>query len=285
MSDGPPVVLITGASRGIGRAMALEFASSGARMALIARSTAGLDETLAAVRSKGGSGAAVAADVTDENAVQAAFDRLVAELGPVDVLVNNAGISGPFGRMWEVAPERWWQTVEVNLRGTYICSRVVLPAMAARRRGRIINVTSNAGAHRWPYFTAYAVSKAAVIKLTESLAAETREHGVSVFAIHPGIVRAGLTEADIEEGLREEDRAIAARTRSWFERQFAHGNTVSAQEAAAFVVELASGRADALSGRYIAIDDDFEALIDRADEVRRENLQALKVVRLADRAG
>lgn len=275
-------MLITGASRGIGRAMALEFASTGARTALLARSAAGLQETLAEVRSRGGAGAAFAADVTDEDAVRDACTQLVAALGPIDVLINNAGIGSPPGPMWEVEPGRWWQTVEVNLRGVYICSRVVLPNMVERRSGRILNITSNAGAHRWPYFTAYAVSKAAVIKLTESLAAETREYGISVFAVHPGLVRAGLTDAALEEDPLPRDPAIAARVRSWFERQLAEGKTVSAEETAAFVVELASGRADALSGRYIAIEDDLEALIRHADEVRRENLQALKVARLTD---
>jgi NAD(P)-dependent dehydrogenase (short-subunit alcohol dehydrogenase family) len=118
--------------------------------------------------------------------------------------------------------------------------------------------------------------------LTESLAAETREYGISVFAVHPGLVRAGLTDAALEEDPLPRDPAIAARVRSWFERQLAEGKTVSAEETAAFVVELASGRADALSGRYIAIEDDLEALIRHADEVRRENLQALKVARLTD---
>jgi NAD(P)-dependent dehydrogenase (short-subunit alcohol dehydrogenase family) len=154
--------------------------------------------------------------------------------------------------------------------------------MVERRRGRIVNVVSNAGAHRWPYFSAYAVSKAAAIKLTENLAAETRAHGVTVFAAHPGLVRAGLTDAALADGPRPAPGSRAERVRSWFERQLAEGRTVSAEEAAAFVVDLASGRADRLSGRYIAIEDDLDALIERAHEVQRDNLQALKVQRLGD---
>jgi NAD(P)-dependent dehydrogenase (short-subunit alcohol dehydrogenase family) len=186
--------------------------------------------------------------------------------------------------MWEVDPTEWWRTVDVNLRGTFICSRAVLPTMVGRRQGRIINIVSNAGAHRWPYFTAYAVSKAAVIKLTESLAAETRDHGVTVFAMHPGVVRAGLTDAVFADGPPAEG-SLGERVRSWFEREIAEGRTVSAEQAAAFVFELASGRADALSGRYIAIEDDLDALVARAQEVQRDNLQALKVERLNDTNG
>jgi NAD(P)-dependent dehydrogenase (short-subunit alcohol dehydrogenase family) len=251
-------------------------------VALLARSAAGLAETLAAVEDAGGQGAAFTADVTDEQEVGAAGREIEATLGPMDVLVNNAGVGGPTGEMWDVDPADWWRTIEVNLRGTYVCSRAVLPGMVERRRGRIVNVVSNAGAHRWPYFTAYAVSKAAVIKLTESLVAETRSYGVTVFAAHPGLVRAGLTEAALADGPEPPEGSLAAQVRSWFERELAEGRTVSVEQAAAFLAELASGRADALSGRYIAIEDDLDTLISRASEIQRENLHALKVQRLAD---
>jgi NAD(P)-dependent dehydrogenase (short-subunit alcohol dehydrogenase family) len=285
MSDAQsPVVLITGASRGIGRAMARRFGASGRRVARVARSLEGLEETLAAVRERGGVGGAFAADVTDENAMAVAHAQVVASLGPVDALINNAGVGGPMGEMWDVDSEQWWHTVVVNLRGTFICSRLVLPSMVQRGSGRIVNVVSKAGAHRWPYFTAYAVSKAAVIKLTESLAAETRQQGVTVFAVHPGLVRAGLTEASLP-GAPPPEGALAERVHAWFQAQLADGRSVSAEQAAGFVADIASGRADGLSGRYIAIEDDLDALIERAEEVRRENLHALKVQGLPPNPG
>jgi NAD(P)-dependent dehydrogenase (short-subunit alcohol dehydrogenase family) len=274
------VALITGASRGIGRAIALRFAQQGTPVALVARSADGLQETLEIVRAAGGDGATFVADVTDERAVAEAQRAIEASLGPVEVVVSNAGLGGPVGEMWDVDPGDWWRTVEVNLQGTFICARATLPAMVKRGRGRIINVVSNAGAHRWPYFTAYAASKAAVIKLTESLAAETRPYGVSVLAVHPGLVRAGLTDAALAEGPQPPEGSVEQRVQTWFEREFAEGRTVSAEEAASFVVDLASGRADVLSGRYVAIEDDVDALIERAEEVLRDNLHALKVQRL-----
>jgi NAD(P)-dependent dehydrogenase (short-subunit alcohol dehydrogenase family) len=280
----PPVVLITGASRGIGRALALRLAADGARVALLARSSEGLQETLAAVTAAGGEGAAFSADVTDDRAVATAHAEIEGRLGPVDVLVNNAGVGGPVGEMWTLSADAWWQTVEVNLQGTYLCARAVLPGMVERRRGRIINIVSNAGAHRWPYFTAYAVSKGAVIKLTESLAAETRAYGVAVIAAHPGLVRGGLTDAALGDAPPPAPGALAARVRSWFERELEAGRTVSVDEAASFVAQLSSGRADALSGRYVAVEDDLDALIQHAEEVRRDNLHALKVQRLPARA-
>jgi NAD(P)-dependent dehydrogenase (short-subunit alcohol dehydrogenase family) len=275
-----PIVLITGASRGIGRAIALRYAATGARLALLARSVEGLEETLAAVRDAGGVGIAVRADVTDNEAVAAALTEIEGALGPVDVLVNNAGVGSPTGEMWEIDAHAWWRTIEINLGGTVNCSRAVLPSMVSRRSGRVINVVSNAGAHRWPYFTDYAVSKGAVIKLTESLAAELRPYNVAVFAAHPGLVRAGLTDAALVPAPPPPPGSLEERVRGWFERELAEGRTVSPEEAADFIVALGSGRADALSGRYIAIEDDLEALIEHADEVRRENLHALAVRRL-----
>ena len=247
---------------------------------MVARSAGGLGETLAAVEEAGGTGQAFTADVTDADAIARAHDAIAASLGPVDVLVNNAGVGGPMGEMWDVDHEQWWSTVEINLRGTFVCSRAVLPAMVARRTGRIVNVVSNAGAHRWPYFTAYAVSKAAVIKLTENLAAEAREHGVSVFAVHPGLVRAGLTDSPLLDGPPPAEDSLEGRVRSWFEGEIAAGRSVSAEQAAELVFDVASGRLDALSGRYIAMEDDLDALIERAHEIRGRNLHALKVQRL-----
>ena len=276
-----PVILITGAGRGIGRATALHLAASGARLGLLARGASELQRTLAAVTGAGAQGVAVTADVTDEEAVARAHEQIEESLGPVDVLVNNAGVGGPIGPMWEVDPGQWWRTVEINLRGTYVCSRAVLPSMVERGVGRIVNVASHAGVHRWPYFTAYATGKSAVIKLTESLAAETREHGIAVLAVHPGLVDTGIGDASLGNGPPTPPSGeLAERVSSWFERQRAEGHTVPVERAAALIVDVASGRADALSGRYIAIEDDLDALIERAEEVRRDNLQALKLERL-----
>ena len=279
-SSSSPLVLITGASRGIGRALAVRLAADGARLALLARDENGLIETVTAVREAGGEGATFAGDVTDEPTVSDAVSAIEASLGPIDVLVNNAGIGAPIGATWEVATSDWWKTVEVNLQGTFLCSHAVLPAMTERRHGRIINVVSNAGAHRWPFFSAYSVSKGAVIKLTENLAAETRSHGVSVIAAHPGLVRAGLSEGALADGPAPPQGSLEARVQSWFDGELAAGRTVSAEQAAAFMADLVTGRADALSGRYVAIEDDLDALLARVAEVERDNLHALKVMRL-----
>ena len=138
--------------------------------------------------------AAATADVSDEAATAAAVAAHRRRLGPVDALINNAGISGPVGPLWETDAAQWWRTIEVNLGGAFALTRLVLPEMIAAGRNRIINITSHAAVHRWPLVSAYVASKAALVKLTETLAAETRPHGVSVFSVDPGVLPIGLSD-------------------------------------------------------------------------------------------
>ena len=127
-------------------------------------------------------------DVTDGPAVEAMVARVERDLGPVDLLVNNAGHLGAIGPLWEVDPEEWWRVWEVNVRGVMLCARAVLPSMVARRRGRIVNVSSGSVLGPLPNFSAYPVAKTAVVRLTEHLAADTQDYGIGVFAITPGLV-------------------------------------------------------------------------------------------------
>ena len=188
------VALVTGGGRGIGRLVATALAASGARVGLLARSSVELAATVRLIEGAGGIAVAATADVTDPRGVAVAIDELQHELGPVDILVNNAGILGPIGPLWEVDPQAWWTTVEVNLRGILLCTQRVLPSMIKRRSGRIINITSQAGVHRWPLVSGYSVSKAAVTKLSENLAHETKRYGISVFSVHPGLLPIGMSE-------------------------------------------------------------------------------------------
>jgi NAD(P)-dependent dehydrogenase (short-subunit alcohol dehydrogenase family) len=213
------------------------------------------------------------ADVTDVRSVQYAVEKMEQRFGPVDLLVNNAGTCGPIAALWEVDADDWMRTIDVNLRGTFVCTRVVLPGMIARRQGRVINMASHAGVHRWPLVSAYAVSKSAVIKFTENLAVETRPYGLAAFAVHPGTVNAGMTEA-----LLTTDHPVdssAARVANWFRQQLAEGRGISLERAGDLVLTLASGKADALSGRYVTAYDDVDDLIRRADEIRRNDLRTL----------
>ena len=190
-----PVAVVTGGGRGLGRVVAEALAAAGMGVGLVARSPDELAAVGEAISGSGGVVTSVTADVRDERAGARAVEQVVYELGPIDLLINNAGIGGPIGPAWEVDLARWWETIDVNLGGTLVWTRLVLPQMVARRRGRIVNVTSHAGVFRWPTVSAYSVSKAAVVKLTENLAFESRQYGVTVFGVHPGLLPVGLSES------------------------------------------------------------------------------------------
>lgn len=183
------VVVVTGASRGIGRAIAWAAARAGADLALLARGAEGLEETARGVREAGTRALAAPCDVADEASVKAAARAVHGTYPRVDVLVNNAGVfvSKPF---LETSVEDWDRTLDVNLRGVFLCSRAFLPGMVARRSGKVINVSSIHGRLGDERVTAQCASKFGVVGLTEALAREMREHGISVNAICPGTVDA-----------------------------------------------------------------------------------------------
>jgi NAD(P)-dependent dehydrogenase (short-subunit alcohol dehydrogenase family) len=253
------VSVITGGGRGIGRVLARSLADAGAAVGLIARSGDELAETVRLVTACGGTAAAARADVTDQQAAADALDAISGQLGPVDLLVNNAGVCGPVGDAWDVDAGQWWRAIEVNLGGVFRCSRHVLPAMTARGAGRIVNITSEAGAFRWPQVSAYSVSKAAVIKFTENLAAEAGRYGVRAFSVHPGITPIGLSERALA-GVAPPGSA-EARVHAWVRRELREGRGAEPALVAGLLVRLAAGHADQLSGCHLSVHDDLDAIL------------------------
>lgn len=269
------VVLISGGGRGLGRLLARTLGAAGASVALIARSGGELGETVAEIKQAGGTAVAVTADVTDQTATVAAVAELRERLGPVDVLINNAGIGGPAGPMWEADPADWWRTFEVNLGGAFALTRIVLPNMIAAGGGRILNITSNAGVYRWPLVSAYATSKAALVKLTENLAAETRRHGVSVLSVDPGLLPIGLTEPALNSA--PDPGTPEARIAAWTRDRIASGHGADPGQAAHLILQLAAGRGDRLSGRYLTVNDDLDALLAQIERIQHHDLHTLRL--------
>lgn len=207
-------------------------------------------------------------DVPDARAVDAAVSRVEQRLGPIDLLVNNAGVVGPVGLMtWEHAPAEWWRVFEVNVLGTFLCCRAVLPSMMARHAGRIVNLASNAAfapieGPGVPTTSEYLASKAALVRFGEALAIEARPFGVGVFTVSPGRVKTAMTaEAFAAEW---EDAAL------W-----------SPPNLVAELIEfIASGALDALSGRYIhATNDDWRNMGERASELVASDYHAIRLRR------
>jgi 3-oxoacyl-[acyl-carrier protein] reductase len=203
------VALVTGASRGIGAAIAIAFGREGAMVAVnYNRSEARAAEVVAAIEAAGGKARALHADVTDAAAVRTLVEQTVAAFGPIDVLVNNAGIlnAAPLDQMSEAV---WDAMIASNLRSVFLCTRTVLPSMLARGRGKIINVTSQLGQKGMPNHTHYAAAKAGVIGFTRALAREVGPRGVHVNAIAPGPIETELI-GPISDEFRREKTAIFA---------------------------------------------------------------------------
>jgi len=267
---GGQVAIVTGGGRGIGRVMALALAQAGTAIAVVARSEDQLTETVALIEGAGGRAIALSADVTDQQAVEHMVAETERQLGPVDLLVNNAGGGGQVGPLWEVEPAEWWRCVEVNLRGPFLCTRAVVPGMIARQRGRVIITSSMAGTAPWPYMSAYAIGKAAVTRLGENLAVETEAHGVSVFALHPGSVRTAAWEIFLSDAAKKYLPDL-------YSYVLQGGGSVTLERAAELVLFLASGQADALSGCFISVDDDVAEMVRRAKEIHQDGLHTLRL--------
>jgi 2-deoxy-D-gluconate 3-dehydrogenase len=201
MSGG--VALVTGASRGIGAAVALEMARAGMRVAVTARDTKRLGDVASELERAGARCLPVSLDVTDVAAIQPAVDRIEAELGPIDLLVNNAGVNIPRSAV-DVTEEQWDSILDTNLKGVFFCAQAVGRRMIVRRRGVIVNVASAAGLIPAEERSAYCSSKAGVVMLTKELALEWARFGVRVNAVAPTFVETELAAQTLDQpGMRE----------------------------------------------------------------------------------
>ena len=204
--------LITGAGKGIGKAVAIALAKEGVNVILMARTQSDLDEVAKEVNALGVKSLTVIADVADITSVNTAVERALGEFKTIDILVNNAGVAA-FGKFLELEPVAWENIIKVNLMGTYYVTRAVLPNMIERQTGDIINISSTAGLAGNALTSAYSASKFAVLGLTDSLIQEVRKHNIRVTALTPSTVATNmakelnLTDGNPDKVMQAEDMA------------------------------------------------------------------------------
>ena len=270
------VAVITGAGRGIGRAIALAYAREGAKLALAARSESELQETASAASELGAEAIAVPTDVTSQEDTERLARSVVQRFGRIDVLVNNAGISGPIGPLQDNAVADWMNTVTVNLTGTFLVCRAVIPVMLEQSGGKIINLSGAGAANAWSNMSAYCSSKAAAVRLTEVLAQELDGQGITVNALGPGSVHTSMWDKMTEQaGQAGADfiHQLGLRVTS--------GGGASIDECAELAVWLASDESGTLTGRLIsAATDDFRSLPPRIAEIMASDAYTLRRVGL-----
>ena len=238
------VALVTGASQGIGRAIALALAQEGAQVALMARNRQGLEETLELI---GGSGTIMPCDVTDPPAVRQAVEDVVSALGGLDVVVNNAGQRQNFKTLDKLSIEEWRKVVEANLSSVFYVTNAAAPHLIEQRSGAVVNVSSIAGPFAFPTIGSYSAAKAGVIGLTKTMAAEWAEFGVRVNSVAPG-----WTESPMNVELRTDPGN--AELLATITSKIPLGRFASGSEIAQAVVFLAGATGSYITGETLMVD-------------------------------
>ncbi len=237
------VALVTGASRGLGRALALALGAAGATVACAARAVEQVEDTAARIRDAGGQARAFPLDVTRGEEILATVAAVEHDLGSLDILVNNAGINFE-KRSVELTDEDWDSIIQTNLTALFRCCRAVGPSMIARGRGKIVNVGSMWGRMGVPRYTAYCVSKAGVDALTRCLAIEWARHNIQVNCLAPGYIRTDFSREHLKD----------ARIRDLILSKIPARRMAEPEEMGPMAVYLASSASDFMTGQTVYID-------------------------------
>lgn len=246
-------VLITGAGRGIGKRLAMGFAQAGARVGLLARSQAELDLAKLEIEQARGNALRIRADVRDLEQMLAAVDRMRVVFGGLDVLISSAAVQGPVGPFLSTKPKAWNETIDINLIGAVNSCRAALPPMIEKRSGKVILIAGGGSGHSRPNFSAYAASKAAVVRFAECLALEVSDHNVQVNSISPGSTYTHMTDEVLHAG---EERAGPREIEDAEQVRITGG--VAPEKQIQLALFLASERSNHISGKLIHVNDDWK---------------------------
>lgn len=274
-------IVVTGANQGLGKAIARACIAEGANLLICARNEALLAETCAEL-SRTASGAqrvlAQAADVSRPEAVKQLISLAERELPGFCGVVNNAGVLGPKDLVENADWNEWVRTIEINLLGTVLVSRAVLPLFRRQARGKIVNLSGGGATTPRPHFSAYAASKAAIVRFTETLAMETKGNGIDVNAVAPGTLNTRMLEEVVAAG--------PDKTGGEYQRALMQKKTggESIERAAALCVFLLSNESDGISGKLLsAVWDPWPSLADRRQELQETDIYTLRRIVPQDR--
>lgn len=274
------VAIITGAGRGIGRAIAECFATEGCHLCLMARTVSELEQTAAKIRTE--SGIQVITSVVDvgcEEAFQKGIRTTAEKFGRIDILVNNAGTIGPIGPLAEIDSAEWAKTIQINLSGAFYGIKGVLPIMRRQGSGRIINLSGGGALVPAPYFDSYSVSKAGIVRLTENLALELKGTGIVVSAIAPGGVNTRMFEDMMQGG---EEKLGPETWQSFLNRKKAGGDSID--DPVALALYMACEAAPWLNGRVISAKwDPWRSLSEHAGEIEDSDIYTMRRIVPKDR--
>ena len=270
------VAVVTGASAGVGRELALEFARHGAKVVCAARRDEKLKETVELIARESGEAFYVPADVTDRDQVANLFEETIGKYGQVDLLYNNAGSLKAVGASWELDIDEWWHDITVDLLGTFICCRTFLPHMVERDTGLVINMDGGGGT-TGPFGggSAYGSSKAAIVRFTESLAVELERAGSSVMAVcvNPGFVASELSKGSVDTPYKAK----------WLQEVVDHlenNDGVPPDRCALTTMKLLKVLAPQLNGRAFKNGTDYDRVASELDRIKQDNLLVLKYSQL-----
>lgn len=265
------VALVTGSARGVGRAIAGALASQGAKVAMADVLEEQLCEAASQMQADAATVLPVVTDITEAAEVENMVEQVQQELGPIDVLVNNAGTFSYIGPLWEADPERWMRDIRVNLCGTFLVCRSVVRTMVPRESGYVVNIVSSGGVgDPHPHSTSYASSKAGLMRMTEGLAKEVGGHGIKVFAVAPPAILTEMTRFIMND-------PGGKKWRPGFEHIFEGDRAHPPEMVANFILDLLSGKADKLTGRFLLPHRGLETFLAQEECILANDLLTLRI--------
>ena len=274
--------VVTGGSQGLGKAICEHYVREGANVVFCSREEGALERTLGELRGRAGIGQGVfgkTCDVSSEGQVDELFEFAKSELGSVGVLVNNAGVYGPMGPSESVSLEEWKRVIDINLYGVLIPCRAVIPGMKERKRGKIIVISGGGATNPMPNISAYASSKAATVRLMETLAEELREFGIDVNAIAPGALATRLVDEVLAAGPEKVGQAYFDKNKQWKEN-----GATPLEKGASLAVYLASAESDGITGKLISAQwDPWQRLHEKVEELAGSDVYCLRRIVPEDR--